>query len=61
VAIVEKLAAIERRVPIATRIEDSWRGALAQATASWQSHRDINEVMLAEALALRGVPPAELE
>ena len=60
-AIVEKLAAIERRMPIATRLEDSWRGALAQATASWQAHRDINEVMLAEALALRGLPPDELE
>ena len=57
-AIVEKLEAIERREPLATRIEDSWRGALAQATAAWQAHRDINEVMLAESLALREARPS---
>ena len=56
-AIVERLAAIDRRAGLAARLEDSWRGVLSQATASWQSHRDINEAMLAEALSLRDLPP----
>ena len=30
------LEAVERREPRATRIEASWRGALARASAAWR-------------------------
>jgi hypothetical protein len=49
-AIAPRIDALARYVPLSERIERAWLEPSAQATEGWQSHIDINEVMLAACL-----------
>lgn len=49
-AIAPRIDALARYVPLSERIERAWLEPSAQATEGWQSHVDINEVMLATCL-----------
>jgi len=49
-AIAPRIDALARYVPLGERIERAWLEPSAQATEGWQSHVDINEVMLAACL-----------
>lgn len=59
-----QLRAVQPYVPLAGHIAAFWREHAARPSSSWRAHRDINEVMLAGALApeglvlLHGVPLA---
>ncbi len=49
-AIAPRIDALARYIPLSERIERAWLEPSAQATEGWQSHVDINEVMLAACL-----------
>jgi hypothetical protein len=53
-AIVALLAELEAAAPLADVIESFWRDPAHQQSTTWSEHRDINEVMLATALAPEG-------
>ena len=46
----ETVAALARHAALAARIESDWLDPAHREAASWQAHRDINEVMLATCL-----------
>ncbi|MBK7857835.1 MAG: hypothetical protein IPJ65_04250 [Archangiaceae bacterium] len=50
----DALKALVAHVPVADAIEATWCEPRSQDTSAWHEHRDINEVMLATALAPDG-------